>query len=179
MRPEWLEQCAKKSERPARERDQKRGPVQRPSSSESLGLSNAQTKERSAAPVSPCTICRVQLPPLHLREWQDRRGLKIGAPHERQRFRRPPLTVHPGILPLDRKRPGITGPGKSAEHRVEIDVAPPRGDEVPTPAPVAEFQVRAQDAAPAVERPAGILDVHVVDPVAKFLYEGDGVEKLG
>ena len=74
----------------------------------------------------------------------------------------------PRVFPLDRERAvvadGVQGPGDL----LEVDLAAARRAEVPAAAGVAEVQVRAEDARLAVERPRGVLDVDVVDPVREL-----------
>src|SRR5213594_3458974 len=115
---------------------------------------------------------------LHRRVERDGGGLEVGAPDERERVRRPPLPLHSRVLPLDRERPRIADPVEPAEERLEVDVAVPGRDEVPPARRLAEVQVRAEDALPAIERLPRVLDMDVVDPLRELLGERGGVEKL-
>ena len=77
------------------------------------------------------------------------------------------LAVHAGVFPLDRERAVVADLVEGAGDGVEVDLAAARRAEVPAAAGVAEVQVRAEDAGLAVERPRGVLDVDVVDPVGE------------
>ena len=70
---------------------------------------------------------------------------EVGAAHERERIRRPPVAVHPRVLPLDRERPGVADPVERPDHRLEVHVAVAGRDEVPAAPRLAEVEVPAED----------------------------------
>src|ERR1700690_4600947 len=63
---------------------------------------------------------------------------EVAPPHESERILRAPLAVHAGVLPLDRERARVTDPVQRPDQRLEVDVAVPRGDEVPAALDLAE-----------------------------------------
>src|SRR3954469_14642721 len=75
----------------------------------------------------------------------DRGRREVRPAHERKRVRRAPVAVHAGVLPLDRKRALVADPVERADHRLEVDVAVARGDEVPPAAGLPEVEVAAED----------------------------------
>src|SRR6185312_14166438 len=99
---------------------------------------------------------------------RDGRGREVRRADERERVRRPPVAIHPGILPLDRERPGVADPVERPDHALEVDVAVAGGHEVPAAARLAEVQVPAEDRRAAVEMPDRVLDVNVEDLVREL-----------
>src|SRR5262249_52472675 len=118
------------------------------------------------------------LAPLHRGVERERRRREVGPAHERERVLGAVLAVHPGVLPLDRERPGVADPVECAEELFEVDVAVTGGDEVPAALLLAEVEVRGEDRAASVEPLLRVLDVDMVDAVRELERELRGVEKL-
>src|SRR4028118_1424709 len=100
-----------------------------------------------------------------------RRRLEVHAPNEGGRLPRSVHPVHAGILPLNGERTVIADAVEDSDHRLEVHAPARDRTEVPTSAVVAEGEVRGEDAALAVERPYGVLHMHVVDPVGEAVPE--------
>src|ERR1044072_2847683 len=109
---------------------------------------------------------------------RDRGGREVRGAHERERVRRSPVAIHPGILPLDRERTVVPDPVQRADHGLEVDVAVAGGDEVPAAPGLAEVQVSAEDRRAGVEVPDRVLDVRVEDLLGEVGDEGRRVEEL-
>src|SRR4029079_8745810 len=67
---------------------------------------------------------------------------------------------------------------ESPNNLFEVHAPAPRRTEVPTPPRVAEVEVTAEDARPAVKRYERILDVHVINAVRELANKLDRVHTL-
>lgn len=84
----------------------------------------------------------------------------------------------PAVLPLHGDRALVTDGPQHPEDVLPGHVTVPRRDEVPAAPRVAPRQVGAEAPVAPVEALAGLLAVHVVDPVPEVVQEPDGVEVL-
>jgi hypothetical protein len=105
--------------------------------------------------------------------------LEVDPPREGGRFGSALDAVHPDILPLDGKGPGVADVVEGHDDFFEVDVAPAHGTEVPVTPGVAEIGVSAENACRAVAvPPPGVLHVNVVDAVGEPPDEADIVNPL-
>ena len=86
--------------------------------------------------------------------------------------------IHSAIFPFDGKRSRVTDLIEGADDRFEVDFAVTGTAEVPAAPGIAEVEVRSQDAAFAVERDGGVLDMAMVDAVGESAEEFDGIDAL-
>lgn len=84
----------------------------------------------------------------------------------------------PAVLPLHRDGALVADGPQHAEDVLPGDVPVAGRDEVPAAARVAPGQVGAEAAVAAVQALAGLLAVHVVDPVPEVVQEADRVQVL-
>src|SRR5665647_245853 len=136
-----------------------------------LGTSPAESL--ASVPAKPMPLVTSPSIPLteRLIEYAVPRG-EIKVAGEAQCLWRPQVPTHPGVLPFDRQRSLVSDLVQRPDHRLEIDVSPPWGDEVPAAPGVYEVEVGPEDTAASVESAPRVLDVHVIDPVPELLDEG-------
>ena len=88
------------------------------------------------------------------------------------------LAVHSRVFPFHGQRTLIADLIETPQDFFEADVAMAGRAEIPTAAPVAEPQMRAQDAGKTVATHRDVLDVDVVDAVRELAEESHGVDHL-
>ena len=98
---------------------------------------------------------------------------------EGERFAGAEFALHATVFPFDGERAFVADVVEGAQDSVEVHLAAPGGDEIPTAAGVAEGEVAGEAAVATVEVADGVLDVDVEDAVGEGVEQLDGVDALG
>src|SRR5262245_51981908 len=88
------------------------------------------------------------------------------------------LTVHPAVMKLDGERSRVANRVQLADNALPVNAAAPRRPEVPAASKIAIGEIAIQHAAATVQCQGAVLDVDVIDPVAKPPDEFDWINTL-
>ena len=98
---------------------------------------------------------------------------------EGERFAGAEFALHAAVFPFDGEGAFVADVVEGAQDGIQVHLAAPGGDEIPTAAGVAEGEVAGEAGVAAVEVADAVFDVDVEDAIGEGVYELDGVDALG